>query len=81
MCSASVACRAYTKNATVSGGIGLLTAVYGLGQIAGPPWVAAMLECSDTAEQGFALSLETAAGSLLLGIALYAWLIQRHPAH
>jgi MFS family permease len=65
----------------VSGGIGLLTAVYGLGQIAGPPWVAVMLAHSATTEQGFALSLETAAGSLLLGIALYAWLIKKHPMH
>jgi hypothetical protein len=65
----------------VSGGIGLLTAVYGLGQIAGPPWVAVMLGHSATTEQGFALSLETAAGSLLLGMALYAWLAKRHPAH
>jgi hypothetical protein len=65
----------------VSGGIGLLTAVYGLGQIAGPPWVAVMLERSATTGQGFALALETAAGSLLLGIALYAWLIKKHPAY
>jgi hypothetical protein len=65
----------------VSGGIGLLTAVYGLGQIAGPPWVAVMLGHSATTGQGFALSLETAAASLLLGIVLYAWLIKRYPAH
>jgi hypothetical protein len=63
----------------VSAGIGLLTAVYGLGQIAGPPWVAVMLERSATTEQGFALALETAAGSLIVGIALYAWLIKSHP--
>jgi hypothetical protein len=65
----------------VSGGIGLLTAVYGLGQIAGPPWVAVMLGHSATTAQGFALSLETAAGSLLLGIGLYAWLVKKYPAH
>ena len=59
--------------------IGLLTAVYGLGQIAGPPWVALVLAHSATTAQGFALSLETAAASLLLGIAFYYWLVKRHP--
>lgn len=59
--------------------IGLLTAVYGLGQIAGPPWVALLLAHSPGTAQGFALSLETAAGSLLLGLALYYWLARRYP--
>ena len=61
--------------------IGLLTATYGLGQIAGPPWVAVLLGRSDTAAQGFALSLETAAASLVLGMVLYGWLARRHPMH
>ena len=61
--------------------IGLLTATYGLGQIAGPPWVAVLLGRSVSAAQGFALSLETAAASLVLGILLYAWLAKRHPMH
>lgn len=65
----------------VSSGIGLLTAMYGLGQIAGPPWVAVLLGRSATTAQGFALSLETAAASLLLGIVLYGWLTKRYPAH
>ncbi|MDR7307056.1 YbfB/YjiJ family MFS transporter [Rhodoferax saidenbachensis] len=59
--------------------IGLLTAVYGLGQIAGPPWVALLLAHSSTTAQGFALSLETAAASLVMGIALYYWLARRYP--
>ncbi len=62
-----------------SGFIGLLTAVYGLGQIAGPPLVALLLHHSDTAKRGFALSLQIAAGALLLGVALYGWLARRHP--
>lgn len=62
-----------------SGFIGLLTAVYGLGQIAGPPWVAVLLQHSETPAQGFALSLQTAAGSLVLGVALFACLAKRHP--
>ena len=64
-----------------SGGTGLLTAVYGLGQIAGPPWVAVLLGCSASAAQGFALSLETAAASLVLGMLLYGWLARQHPVH
>ncbi len=64
-----------------SSGIGLLTAMYGLGQIAGPPWVAVLLGRSASAAQGFALSLETAAASLVLGMLLHAWLAKRHPAH
>jgi predicted MFS family arabinose efflux permease len=62
-----------------SGFIGLLTAVYGLGQIAGPPWVSVLLGHSANPAQGFALSLQTAAASLLLGVALYGWLAKRHP--
>jgi MFS family permease len=61
--------------------IGLLTAMYGLGQIAGPPWVALVLGRSASTAQGFALSLETAAASLVLGIVLYGWLAKRHPVH
>lgn len=62
-----------------SGFIGLLTAVYGLGQIAGPPWVALLLAHSANPGQGFAWSLQTAAASLLVGVALYGWLARRHP--
>jgi MFS family permease len=65
----------------ISSGIGLLTAMYGLGQIAGPPWVAVLLGRSATAAHGFALSLETAAASLVLGVLLYGWLAKRHPVH
>ena len=64
-----------------SSGIGLLTAMYGLGQIAGPPWVAVLLGRSASAAHGFALSLETAAASLVLGMLLYGWLAKRHPVH
>jgi hypothetical protein len=63
-----------------SGFIGLLTAVYGLGQIAGPPWVAVLLARSATPAQGFALALQTAAASLVAGVVLYSWLATRYPA-
>jgi hypothetical protein len=59
--------------------IGLLTAAYGLGQIAGPPLVALLLHRSASPAQGFALSLQIAACALLVGVALFAWLLRRHP--
>jgi len=51
--------------------MGLLTALYGLGQIAGPPLAAAMLARSATPAQGFNLSLEIAAASLVAGALLF----------
>ena len=59
--------------------IGLLTAAYGLGQIAGPPMVAWLLQRSASPAEGFTLSLQTAAASLLLGLAIYAVLERRAP--
>ena len=59
--------------------IGVLTAAYGLGQIVGPPLVAALLQRSPTPAAGFALSLQTAAGALLAGVLIFAGLARRHP--
>ena len=59
--------------------IGVLTAAYGLGQIAGPPLVALLLLRSADPGRGFALSLQTAAFALLAGVAIFAWLVHRHP--
>ena len=59
--------------------IGLLTAAYGLGQIAGPPLVAWLLRRSANAADGFATSLQTAAAALLLGLIIYAALARRAP--
>ncbi|MDB5850968.1 MAG: transporter [Rhodoferax sp.] len=61
--------------------MGLLTAMYGLGQIVGPPLVAMLIRRSATAGQGFTLSLEIAAAALLAGAALYVWMVRRHPLH
>lgn len=58
---------------------GLLTAAYGLGQIAGPPMVAWMLHHSASEGQGFALGLAAAAGALVLGAALLAGMALRWP--
>jgi hypothetical protein len=51
--------------------IGLLTATYGIGQIVGPPLVAALLRHSASVHAGFSLGLGLAAGGLLLGAAIY----------
>ncbi|MDR6213355.1 YbfB/YjiJ family MFS transporter [Paracidovorax wautersii] len=60
---------------------GLLTAAYGLGQIAGPPMVAWMLHHSASAAHGFTLGLAAAAGALVLGAALLAGMAWRWPLH
>ena len=49
--------------------MGLLTAMYGLGQIAGPPLAAALIQRSGPGA-GFRLSLEIASASLLVGAVL-----------
>jgi predicted MFS family arabinose efflux permease len=59
--------------------MGLLTAMYGIGQIAGPPMVAALLKRSASAAAGFTLALEFAIGALLLGALLYEGLRRAHP--
>ena len=51
--------------------MGLLTALYGIGQIVGPPLVAVLLQQSTSAAAGFTLSLEVAMSALLLGAAIY----------
>jgi MFS family permease len=63
-----------------SGFIGLLTAAYGLGQIAGPLLVGLLLQSSADVRQGFALALQAAAASLWLGVVLFAVLVRRYPA-
>lgn len=59
--------------------IGLLTAFYGVGQILGPPMVAVLMQHTATASAGFTWSLEIAAGALVLGAALFAWLARSYP--
>lgn len=60
--------------------MGLLTAMYGLGQIAGPPLAAWLVGRSSSAAAGFQLALWIATGSLLLGAAMYGVLARRYPA-
>ncbi len=63
----------------VASTIGLLTALYGLGQILGPQVAAYLLGHTATPAIAFNLALEVAAGSLLLGAALYGLLMRAYP--
>ncbi len=65
----------------VAGYTGLITAVYGLGQIAGPPLAAMLLSRSATVGQGFNLALEIAASSLVLGALMFVGLTRAYPRH
>jgi len=58
---------------------GLLTAAYGIGQIAGPPMVAWMLRHTATEGQGFVNGLAVAAAALVAGAGLYAAMAWRWP--
>jgi MFS family permease len=51
--------------------MGLLTALYGLGQIGGPPLAATLIARTGSATAGFTLALEAAAGTLLVGAAIF----------
>ena len=58
---------------------GLLTAVFGLGQIAGPPLAAWLLSRSASVGQGFNLALEIAASVLVLGALMFVALARAYP--
>ena len=59
--------------------MGLLTASYGLGQIAGPPLAAGLVAHSASAAEGFNASLWIATGLLVLGAALYILIARGYP--
>jgi predicted MFS family arabinose efflux permease len=59
--------------------MGLLTALYGIGQIVGPPLVALVLRHSASTAQGFDIALAIAAAALVLGALLYAVLARTTP--
>ncbi len=59
--------------------IGLLTALYGLGQILGPPLAGYLISHAARTSEGFSTALEMAAGSLLVGVVFFAILIRRYP--
>jgi MFS family permease len=60
--------------------MGLLTAMYGLGQIAGPPLAAWLVARSASAAHGFSVALWIATGLLALGSGLYLWLARAYPS-
>jgi len=60
--------------------MGLLTAMYGLGQIAGPPLAAWLVARSGNAARGFALSLWIASAILAVGAVLYLLLARAYPS-
>jgi hypothetical protein len=59
--------------------MGLLTAVYGLGQIAGPPLAAWLVAHSASAAAGFNTSLWIASALLALGAVLYLAIARAYP--
>ena len=59
--------------------MGLLTALYGIGQIVGPPLVALVLRHSASTARGFDTALGIAAGALVFGALLYALLARVTP--
>jgi MFS family permease len=59
--------------------MGLMTATYGIGQIAGPPLAAAILAHSGSHAIGFSLSLTVASGALLIGAVFYGLLMVCYP--
>jgi MFS family permease len=67
------------RPAAVASTMGMLTAMYGLGQIVGPPLVALVIRHSSSQAMGFTLSLGLAASTLFVGAALYLWMLRRYP--
>ena len=67
------------RPAQASSYMGLATALYGMGQIVGPPLAAALVARSARAVDGFNLSLQIAAAALVFGALLYGVLIRWHP--
>ena len=64
---------------TASSYMALLTAVYGVGQISGPPLVAWLLRHSATLAEGFAQALGIAAISLVGGAVMYLGMAKAYP--
>ena len=61
--------------------MGLLTAMYGVGQIVGPPLAALMLRIAGSEQTGFTLSLEIAGSALVLGVLVFLWMAKAFPRH
>lgn len=60
--------------------IGMLSASFGLGQIAGPPFAALLVSKAETYATGFSWSLDIAATTLIAGALIFWWMTKRFPA-
>jgi hypothetical protein len=69
------------RPASPSGLTGLITSLYGLGQIVGPPLATALLARGADTARGFAPSLEIAAAALLLGAVVFALMSRFYPVN
>ena len=67
------------RPASPTGLTGLITALYGLGQIVGPPLATALHGSGAGGAQGFQPSLQIAAGALLFGAAMFALMVKLYP--
>lgn len=68
------------RPATAASFMGLMTATYGIGQILGPPLVAALMSAARPPSETFTLSLQIAATSLVLGAGIFGWMSRTYPA-
>jgi MFS family permease len=59
--------------------MGLITATYGVGQVAGPAIVAYLIARSASSAAGFDASLKVAAAALLVGAIIHLWMIRAYP--
>ncbi len=67
------------RPATPASFMGLLTAMFGMGQTIGPPLVAVLMHGARSPDETFTLSLQIGATSLLLGAAIFGWMVQVYP--
>jgi predicted MFS family arabinose efflux permease len=67
------------RPATAASFMGLLTAMYGMGQALGPPLVAVLMHGARSPGETFTLSLQIAAASLLSGAAIFGWMVRVYP--
>jgi predicted MFS family arabinose efflux permease len=67
------------RPANAASTMGLLTALYGLGQIVGPLLTAMLLRRTGSPGLGFNLALEGAAATLVVGALMHLWMARRFP--
>jgi MFS family permease len=68
-----------TRPRDTTSAMGLVTAAYGVGQIAGPPLAAALVARSATPAAGFTAALWIATAALVAGLGIYILLAKHYP--